>query len=86
MMLAMAHPMLTGGSGTGGLALLAFVGAHAVIFLALAGLGIFAARFAPRLQKRLSRFHRPSRTHLTSMLTGAGLAAGIAHLSIHGGL
>ncbi len=86
MMLAMAHPMLTGTSDKGGLALLAFVAAHLFVVLALAGLGVLATRFAPRLQRQLNRIHRPSRKHITTMLAGATLATGIAHLTIHGGL
>jgi hypothetical protein len=86
MMLAMLHPMIAGNDGRGALALLAFVGAHVAVVIVLALVGVFAARFAPRVQAQLARLHRPTLAHVTNMMAGAVLAGLMVHLYLHGGL
>ena len=86
MMLAMVHGVLTGTSQLAGAALLAFVLAHVALVGVGAGLALWATRFAPGLQRRMQRMHRPSWRHLGHMLGAAFTAALLAHLFIHGGL
>lgn len=86
MMLAMMHKVLTGDDGRGALALLAFVGAHAALVVGLGLMGLFAARFAPKLRVYLARLHRPTLAHVANMLAGAALTGVVVHLYLHRGL
>lgn len=86
MMLWMLHGAMTSQSETSALALILFVGAHvAVVAILLIG-GLFAARSTGPMQRLLKRLHRPSLSHISAMLTGMIIAAGCAHLTLHGGL
>lgn len=85
MMLAMLHMILTGEGEMTGFVLIVFVLAHLAVVLGLLALSFWAARFAPRVEARLPKLHRPSLQHVGLMVGSAVLCAGIIHL-IHGGV
>ncbi|MEO9574040.1 MAG: hypothetical protein ABJ263_16290 [Tateyamaria sp.] len=82
MMLWMLHLQLTGGQSRSFSALFLFVGAHVAILSLALTLPFFASE---RLRRLAGRLHRPSLQHVGLMLAGAGVAAGVTHLVIHGG-
>lgn len=86
MMLAMVHMMLTSDSALGGMALIAFVGAHVAVVLGIAVLAWWAARFSPSLQVKLAKLHRPDAAHVAAMLLAAVFTAASVHTALHWGV
>lgn len=82
MMLWMVHMQLTGDSTRSMGALVIFVGAHVAVLAVALALPFVASA---RLRRVLDRVHRPSVHHIMLMLTGALLAAGLAHVLLHSG-
>lgn len=85
MMMWMLHGMLTGDSFSGW-ALVVFVAAHVVLAVLVAAGIIFAARLSPRAQRVIAKLHRPSLKHIGTMMLAAGVAGGVIHLVVHGGI
>ena len=83
MMLWMLQGWLTDTGGAPASAALIFVLAHvALVLVALVG-GLVALRLSPRARALLNRLHRPSASHVLSMIAGV---AGVVHLVAHGGI
>jgi len=79
MMLAMLHPRMMSGDAIAVPALIAFVGAHFALGIAL----FLPALLVSKFRKRLAA-HRPSLRHAMTMLGTAAGTAGIIHLFMHG--
>ena len=86
MMLGMVHMLLTGQSDLAAWGLVGFAALHVVVIGAALLAALFAARLSPAVRRRLNRLHRPSASHVLTMLAGAGGTALLSHLFVHGGL
>ncbi len=84
MMMWMLHGALTGDTSIGAMALVAFIGAHVVLVAVAVAAVWIGARWSPRIQRLTARLHRPSVSHITTMLASAVIVAGLLHLSVHG--
>lgn len=83
MMLWMLHGAVTG-DGVGLWAAALFVAAHVVLVALILGAAVFAARLSPAARRVLARVHRPSLSHMGTMVGTAVLIVAVVHLGAHG--
>ncbi len=62
----------------------AFIGAHLLLAFVLIAAAAFATRLSPGIQAWINRIHRPTTSHLVSMLGSALVVAAAVHLVLHG--
>lgn len=85
MMLMMLHGFLTGETSIFSWATLAFIGAHILVALIALAVVTFGLTRFPKINRFISKLHRPSAKHAIVMLCSAGCTALVVHI-VHGGL